>query len=217
MLKAVIFDMDGVLIDSEPLHHHTNQKLFSELGFSLTDDDHGSYIGTTSHYMWSQLKNKFNLSLSVEELVKTDRLTYMNYLKSQKDIAPINGIKKLIKDLYKNNVKLAVASSSPLDVIDVVVEAFQFNNYFDQLVTGDNVENSKPSPDIFLYAAKLLNIDPSESVVIEDSYNGVCAAKAAGMKCIGYRNLNSGNQDLSGADMIINSYSEINYELITRL
>lgn len=217
MLKTVIFDMDGVLIDSEPLHKTTNLKLFSELGFSLTDVEHGSFIGTTSHYMWGKLKNRFNLSLSIEELVKTDRVTYMEYLRSQKNIGPIDGVKNLIEDLYRNKIKLAVASSSPLDVINTVVDAFQFNNYFDKLVTGDDVKNSKPSPDIFLYAAKLLKVEPDNCIVIEDSYNGLLAAKAAGMKCIGYRNLNSGNQNLSIADMIIDSYKEINYEIINAL
>jgi beta-phosphoglucomutase family hydrolase len=217
MLKAVIFDMDGVLIDSEPLHHHTNQKLFSELGFSLTDIEHSSFIGTTSHYMWNQLRDRFNLSLSIEELVKTDRSTYMEYLKSQENINPIDGVKNLIEDLCGKKIKLAVASSSPLDVINAVVDVFKFNNYFEKLVTGDDVKNSKPSPDIFLYAAKLLKVEPDECIVIEDSYNGVMAAKAAGMKCIGYRNPNSGNQDLSKADMIINSYEEISYEIIMSL
>lgn len=218
LLKAVIFDMDGVIIDSEPMHLKFEKELFESLAVELEPEEHNQFVGTTSHYMWKVLKNKFNLPQAVEELVKNDREGYFKFLVSGKhDMKIIKGIKELIQDLHKNGVLLAVASSSPIDVIEVVIDMYDIRKYFKELATGDYVDKSKPNPDIFLYAAEKLGVDPKDCIVIEDSANGVLAAKKARMKCIGYRNPNSGNQDISPADMIINSYDEINYEKLKNL
>lgn len=213
MLKSVIFDMDGVIIDSEPEHLRSEQELFKALGIVMAEDDHlEEFVGTTSHYMWGALKNRFSLPQTVEELVKSERESYYNFLISRNHtIDLIKGAKELIQDLYKNGVTLAIASSSPMNVIEAVVDMYGIREYFVELVTGDYVERSKPNPDIFLYAARKVESMPEECIVIEDSANGVLAAKRAGMKCIGYKNLNSGNQNLSPADLIINSFNEIDY------
>jgi HAD superfamily hydrolase (TIGR01509 family) len=208
MIEAVIFDMDGVLIDSEPISAEINMKLFNEWGLNVTQEEYDSYIGTNSYFMWDSIKSRHNLLDASEDLIKKQRLNYFNYLKTMV-IEPIEGIRELIEDLNKNRMKLAVASSSPLNIIEHVVKTFGFDKYFDAIVTGDNVEKSKPEPDIFLYAAKVLGVDPKSCIVIEVSHNGVTAARSAGMKCIGFKNPNSGNQDLSIADKIITSYKEI--------
>jgi len=215
LLKAVIFDMDGVIIDSEPDHLKFEQEFFKNLGLDISKEEHNKFVGTTSYYMWETIKNKFNLPQTIEELVKNDRDNYYNYLISgNHNIQIIDGVKNIIEDLYKNGVLLAVASSSPINIIEIIVDMFNIRKYFNTLVTGDYVDKSKPNPDIFLYAAKELCVEPKDCIVIEDSANGVLAAKNAKMKCVGYRNLNSGNQDLSPADIIINSYDEINYDIL---
>lgn len=209
MIKAVIFDMDGVIIDSEPDHIKFEQQIFNSLGFSISLEYHNKFVGTTSHYMWDELKKKYSLKSTVEQLVKDDREKYFNYLCSLEKLKPIDGIKKLIKMLNDNEYKLAVASSSPLNVIEKVVKLVGLDEYFDFLVTGDYVKRSKPAPDVFLYAAEKLMVKQNECIVIEDSSNGVIAAKEAGMFCIGYRNLNSGNQNLKPADLILENFNEI--------
>lgn len=210
--------MDGVIFDSEVEHLRFGNELFKKLGIEVSLEEHNTFVGTTSHYMWEVIKNRHGLSQSVEDLVKMDREGYFEFLVSGKhSMTIVKGVKELIEELYKNNVKLAVASSSPIDVIETVVDMYDIRKYFDYLVTGDYVKRSKPNPDVFLYAAEKLNTAPKDCIVIEDSTNGVLAAKKAGMKCIGFNNPNSGKQDLSPADMIIDSYSKINYEKMMKL
>ncbi|MCM8711405.1 HAD family phosphatase [Clostridium sp. SYSU_GA19001] len=218
MLKAVIFDMDGVIFDSELVHAKLEKSLLKEMGVDLTHEEIESFVGTSSYYMWEMLKGKYGLSKTVEELVKIERDSYFELLVSENhEDNIVKGVKELIQELHKNKVKLAVASSSPVNVIDTVVDMYDIRQYFNALVSGDYVERSKPNPDIFLYAAEKLGVKPEECIVIEDSSNGVLAAKRAEMKCIGYRNVNSGKQDLSPADLVISDYSEISYEKLKEL
>lgn len=206
IIDAVIFDMDGVIIDSEPLHKKLNDELLAEYGVKMGKEEQLSFIGTTSYYEWKTIKRRYNLPNFLEELVKRDRDLYLTNLKRNKDIKPIEGVDELIKFLYSKNLKLAVASSSPINVIEIVIKRFKLEEYFCQLVTGDDVKNSKPAPDIFLRAAKLLDVRPDHCIVVEDSKNGVEASKKAGMYCMAFKNLNSGNQELSKADFICNSF-----------
>jgi len=207
MIKAVLFDMDGVLIDSELMRLEQLQGIFKSMDIVMSNEEYIKFIGTSSIHMWGAIKDKYKLNFSLEELINKDRGEYFNYLSSpETKITPIKGIPEFLKYLLKNNIKMAVASSSPIDVIELIIQSFNFKKYFLALVTGDYVKSSKPEPDIFLYAAEKLGVLPAECVVIEDSSNGVKAAKKAGMKCIGFRNLNSGNQDLSKANIIIDSF-----------
>lgn len=209
MIKAVIFDMDGVIIDSEPLHLEYLLKLFKTLNVSMSTYEYSKFIGTTSTYMWGIIKERFNLDHSVETLIEMDRNGFFDFLSSKHSIEPIYYIPELLNTLKKNNFKIALASSSPIKAISYILDTLKLKEYFNEIVTGDYVKKSKPNPDIFLYAADKLDVLPEECIVIEDSHNGVLAAKSAQMKCIGFRNKNSGNQDLSKADIIINSFDEI--------
>ncbi|WP_446898953.1 HAD family hydrolase [Clostridium sp. LBM24168] len=210
-VKAVIFDMDGVIIDSEPAHLRINNKMFEKLKIDVSDEEKLKFVGATTSSVWEIIKGKYNLSYSIGELVKMDRDLYMKDLKSTSNIKPITGVDVLIKKFYKNKLKLAIASSSPMDVIKIIISNFKLNRYFDYLITGDEVKRSKPAPDIFLKAAELLGVLPKECVVIEDSKNGIQAAKSAGMYCIGFLNLNSGQQDLSKADLVVDSLESIDF------
>ncbi|WP_434564934.1 HAD family phosphatase [Thermoanaerobacterium thermosaccharolyticum] len=213
MFEAVIFDMDGVLIDSEPLHLKLEEEIFKEIGANVSFEEHNSFVGTTSHYMWEYIKTKYNIPYTVDKLVEMDRRRYFDYILKHEDaVKPIEGVGELVKELYSKKVKLAVASSSPIDVIELVVKRLKLKDYFNELVSGDFVKRSKPYPDIFLYAAEKLNVVPEKCLVVEDSNKGVLAAKSAGMKVVGFINPNSGNQDIKMADMIIQSFYDINYE-----
>lgn len=218
MFDAVIFDMDGVLINSEPLHIKLEEEIFKEIGANISFEEHISFVGTTSHYMWEHVITKCNIPYTVDELVEMDRKRYLDYISENEDaVKPIEGVDKLVKELYSKQIKLAVASSSPIDVIKLVVKRLKLENYFNELVSGDFVKRSKPYPDIFLYAAEKLNAVPEMCVVIEDSNKGVLAAKRAGMKVVGFTNPDSGSQDLKMADMIIQSFTDINYEKLAMI
>lgn len=212
MFKAVLFDMDGVIIDSEPIHYKLEREFFGELGIRVGDLEHSSYVGATSRYMWSKIIQKHNLDYPLEELIEKERKNYIDYLTSQENVEPMRGVIKFIKELYGNGIKLALASSASRKTIEIVLDKFKLYRYIQTTISGDDIDNGKPAPDIFLYAAGMLGVRAYECLVIEDSKNGVQAAKAAGMKCVGYKNVSFSDQDLSCADMVIKSFNEISYD-----
>ena len=208
-MKAVIFDMDGVIIDSEPIHFEVDMQTMKDFGCSISKEELNKYVGTTNEYMWTDIKNKYKLDQSVEEIINY-RSEMVTRKVIESDLIPIEGIADLLKELKVKNIPAAIASSSPRDFIEVVVSKFQLEDYFSCILSGEEVENGKPAPDIYVETAKKLGISPEECIVIEDSKNGVLAAKKAGMKCIGFKNINSGDQDLSKADCIVSSILDVN-------
>ena len=214
MIRTVIFDMDGVIIDSEPIHFKMENEMFQELKIAISYEEHCSFVGTSSKNMWQIIAEKYGLKVDPKELVNKQHALYMAYLMNEKDLRPIAGVVELIQDLYHNGFKLVLASSSYMEVIEAVLSKFNLPNYFMARVSGTELANSKPHPEIFIQSAKLANSEAVECVVIEDSQNGITSAKAAGMKCIGFANPNSGAQDLSKADLIIHSFDELNAKAI---
>ncbi len=202
MINAVIFDLDGVLIDSEPLHAMADTQLLIESGINVPQNYFDRFVGWTNKAMWEQIKKEYPLKLSYEELTGRQMTLKLKLLK-ETDSRPVTGIVELLTALRTKNVPMAIASSSPRQFIVAVIEKIGIEHYFTCWISGEEVERSKPEPDIFLKAAELLKVNPQECIVIEDSESGTVAAKRAGMKCIGYRNPNSGQQDLSKADLII--------------
>ncbi len=216
MLEAVIFDMDGVLIDSEPFHLVVNEKIFANLGINLSEDEYHSFIGTTHKDMWSTIKKRYNLPQSVPKLVNMQVSGNINYIKNE-EIEAIEGVTNLISEIKRKNLKIGIASSSPTEVIELIINKLGISHYFSAIVGGEGIERGKPAPEIFLKAAKVLNTKPAACLVIEDSENGVKAAKAAGMKCVGFKNPNSGNQDLGKADLIVDNYDSLNVNTLKNL
>lgn len=131
------------------------------------------------------------------ELVKTE------------PIVPISGIVPLLSAIKAQGLKTAIASSSSYPFIYAVVDKLGIRDYFDKVVSGEDVQEGKPAPDVFLAAAKVLEVAPEAALVVEDSANGVLAAAAAGMKCVGYINESSGAQDLSKATIIIEDFGTL--------
>lgn len=208
MLKAVIFDMDGVLIDSEPIHFETDVNVLKKFDKHLDFEYYKKFIGTTMRKIWENIKEEYELPLSVDELIDLSEIEKKKIIE-ESGYREIKGVANLIKDISINKYLLAVASSSPYEYIQTVTNAIDVNKYFKEILSGENFKFPKPAPDIFLETAKRLNVDPSECLVIEDSKNGVKSAKAAGMVCLGFVNPNSGDQDLSDADYLIQGFEEI--------
>jgi beta-phosphoglucomutase family hydrolase len=213
MFRAVLFDMDGVIIDSEPLHMKAFQIAMKDYGLDLTDDYCYQFIGRTDRYMVEVLVMEFNLIDSVDNILQHKKDTLVE-LETNIGYPSVPYVKQLIQNLHAYNIKLAIASSSPMTAIRETARTQGLTAYFTEYVSGTELLHSKPAPDIFLKAAHMLAVKPSECVVIEDSEHGVAAAKAAGMTCVGYQNLNSGNQDLSKADIIIEGFEEIDYDFL---
>lgn len=210
MLKAFIFDMDGVIIDSEPLHFQSDRMVMKDYNIDITDDELNSFVGVTNPEMWAALAEKYNMKATVEELL-TIQNQYKTELFGKIELQPINGVLELLSELKEKGISIALASSSSRVFIELVLRGLHIYEYFDVIISGEEVTNGKPAPDIFLKAAAELKIDPFECVVLEDSSNGVKAAKAAGMKCIAYKNPNSGIQDISLADCAVSTLVKLDY------
>ncbi len=205
---CVIFDMDGVIVDSEPLHMKCEREIFDMLGIIIPPDEHHSFAGLNDEAMWNRIRMGNSLPLTNQELINLKRKKYLELLDRSDAIKIIPYVRQVIIDLFNKGFYLTLASSSPKEQIDYILNKFKLEAYFHARISGDDVENGKPDPEIFLRAARLVNIKPDRCVVIEDSYNGILAAKNAGMKCIGYRNLNSGNQIIDSADIIIDTFND---------
>jgi len=203
--KLVIFDMDGVLIDSEVFYREINLQLFDKLGVAITEDEYNSFVGIGSPRMWQYVKEKGKLSQSIEKLIQQEKETTHRYL-SEKPLEPMQGIPALLEVLQQKDYRIALASSSSRKNIELIIQKIKISQYFDFIVSGEEVQNGKPAPDIFQKAAAHFDIPAENCYVIEDSHNGMRGAKAAGMYCIGLQNPNSGNQDLSACDLVVESF-----------
>lgn len=209
MKKVVIFDMDGVIVDTEPLYRKLNGELYKELGADITLEEQYSFVGKGSEIIWTTIKNKCQLKQDVKELMELSRKKKYEHLSSSEVvIKPIEGISSLLSSLKDAGFRIVMASSSPRSNIEVILNKVKLIDYFEYIVSGQDVKRGKPNPDIFLKAAEKVNASASDCTVVEDSANGTIGAKEAGMKCVGFRNLNSGNQDLSKADIIIDKFDD---------
>ena len=213
MRGSVIFDMDGVLIDSQPLHFSADSRVIRASGGSPAYADVERLTGVALRNRCAIYKEQFRLERPVDELIST-HVSILMRLFQETDLRPINGIPELLIMLRGENIKTAVASSSSMELIRLVLEKLRLSEYFSALITTEEVKDGKPAPDIFLKAAEAIDSQPEDCAVIEDSANGVLAAKRAGMFCVAYQNPTSGYQDLSPADMIIYSFNEINNNLL---
>lgn len=181
-VKAIIFDMDGVLVDSEPLHYRSCQEFLRPYEVPYTEADHAQFIGTTDEYMWKVYSEKYNIRLETERFITRREEILAGLLKREAIARP--GVYDLLKNLQQQEVPIAVASSSSLATIGIVLEALKIQPYFDVIASGEEVAHGKPAPDVFLLAAERLGLSSADCLVIEDSHNGTKAAKAAGMYCL---------------------------------
>lgn len=208
MIKGFIFDMDGVIIDSEPLHFELNRRIMRDFGLELPDEVFIPYVGITNEQMWSELIERYRLNTTIVELQEKEALLKREVFQ---DLEPIKGIPELLANLKKDGIAIGLASSSSREFIEMVLEKLQIRGYFQAVVSGRELTRSKPDPEIFLRTAELLNVKPADCLVLEDSRHGVEAAKRAGMKCIAFQNPNSGPQDLSHADKIVYTLENLDY------
>ncbi len=216
MIKTVIFDMDGVIIDSEPIHQRMEFEMFEELGLKISDEEHKDYVGSSSIDMWTKIRQRHTLNKTPDELLLYGRKKYWEALDAGR-VPLVEGAISLIAEFHKNDIIIQVASSATRPTVDRVLAHFKLEPYFRHRIGGNEVALSKPDPEIFIKAAKQSNSDPSECLVIEDSSNGVKAAKSAGMYCIGFANPGTGKQDLSKADLIVDRLAKIDLSVIQSL
>lgn len=211
-MKAVIFDMDGVLVDSQPYHFKADIDTMAEYGVIKDQKFYESFAGTLTADRMRTLKEMFGLDVPVEEMT-IKRENMILDIMGKEDIKPVSGIPEFLRSIEEKGLTTAVASSSDYKLINLILDRLKIAQYFDSVTSGSDVKRGKPSPDVFLLAAERIGIEPAECLVVEDSENGVKAAKAAGMKVLGYINPTSGKQDLSLADFITDDFKKISIDM----
>ena len=217
-LKGVIFDMDGVIVNSEPLHVKFECDILKSLGIDFPANGFPEYAGLAMDKFWLSLKERYNLPQPVEELLVYDTAMRAKLFRQQEHFDAPAGVLSLIKSLKRGGMPLALASSSHTMVIDAILDRMGFRRYFDVVVSGFELKNGKPAPDIFLYASDLLGTPHAETMVVEDTANGVLAAKNAGMKCFGYQNpTNPTKQDLSQADLVSDNFESVTLDQLRKV
>ncbi len=183
MIKAVIFDMDGLLIDSEPFWRMSQKNLFSKRGINLNEDDFESFMGKRIDEVVAIIFSRFPNQDKTQEETAEEIVNGVIELVQEKGVA-LSGVKKTLEDLKKQNYKIGLASSSNLKIIKAVLKKLDIESYFEVVHSAQFEEYGKPHPQIFISTAKMLGVPPSECLVLEDSFHGVIAALAANMKCI---------------------------------
>ena len=204
----IIFDMDGVLLDSEPMHQEIIYETFQLKGIPFDKAYIQTLTGMSAFPMWEKVKCDAHRTESVEELMQFHRDYFFKRLPEVK--VPLVPHVKEVLEKFKNEAKhLSLASSSGRKLIDIFTQQTNIAHYFEVMMSGDDVQYSKPNPDIFLKVAQWYHLPATQFTVIEDSTNGVKAAKSANMQCAGFQNPLSGGQDLSQADLLIHSMQEL--------
>ncbi|SFP79900.1 HAD family hydrolase [Hymenobacter arizonensis] len=209
MIRTVIFDMDGVIIDTEPTHRAAFFTLFEELGILVTPEEYNTFLGKSTRNVFQTLKQQYHLQQDVEDLLARKRALFNKSFDEDAGLDLLPGVRNLLDDLQAHDVQLVLASSASKGTIARVFQRFELTPYFSHVVSGEDFERSKPDPAIFLHAAELSETPLAQCIVIEDSGNGVAAAKAAGIYCIGYASMHSAGQNLHQADRIIQDFAEL--------
>jgi len=213
MIKAVIFDMDGVMIDSEPLWEKTEKVMMAKKGLIYNPAYREKIVGLGQKESAILLKETFSMNEDIEEIIN-ERISVLLDI-YDKELSLVRGLIELLDSVSKSSMKVALASSSPPKVIKFVLGKFDLDKYFDLVVSGDMVEQGKPNPDIYFYTAEKLGVDCEECVVIEDSINGVVSAKRAGMYCIAVPDKRLDANGFNSADVIINNIEYIDLPILT--
>ncbi|WP_366182597.1 HAD family hydrolase [Flavobacterium ovatum] len=216
MIQTIIFDMDGVIVDTEPVHRYAYFQHYKELGLDVSEELYTSFTGLSTRNTYQKLKDRFGFEGEVEDMILRKRALFNDAFDSKEDLQLLDGVENLIKDFYNNGMQLILASSASKVTIERVFTRFNLHPYFTHIVSGEDFPQSKPDPAIFLHAASL-SVAPKENcIVIEDSTNGVKAAKAAGIFCVGYNSVHSKDQNLDLADKIISHFDELNHAAVVQ-
>ena len=212
-IRAVIFDMDGVLTNSEPLINAAAIAMFKEKGLTVQPEDFLPFVGTGEERYVAGVAEKYHFPLDAVAAKQRTYEIYLDLVPSQLEAFP--GVHDLVRRCRRADLRLAVASSA--DKIKVVANLKKIElppESWDAIVTGERVEQKKPAPDIFLTAARDLGVPPAQCVVVEDAVNGIEAAKAAGMRCVAVAQTFPAER-LQAADIVRDRISDVRLSDLT--
>jgi beta-phosphoglucomutase len=211
---CVIFDMDGVLADTGPIHYESWVKMAAEIGVEFTREIFKDTFGQRSPTITRKLVGPEVSEIYVEKWASFKEQYYREIVREK--LAPLPGVIRIIKELKSEGFKLAIGSSGPPENVELLLSQLKIKPFFDVIVTAADVNKGKPEPEVFLNAAKILNINPQNCIVIEDAPVGIEAAKRAGMMSIALTTTHN-EVELVGAHLIIKDLSEISITDLIKL
>lgn len=208
MIKAVIFDLDGLMVDSEPVHFKAYEHVLRELGITVPESDYAErYVGISDGDAAQDIVKRYHLPISAKELLTRKAAAFAKLLPGH--VVPKEGLFDLLKNLREHKYKTAVASGAMLPDIKQIIAALGLQASFDALCSAEQVTRGKPDPDVFLLAAQKLGVQPAECLVLEDAPVGAQAAHAAGMKCYAIPSRETKGRTFVGADKVLNSLDDV--------
>lgn len=217
-ISAIIYDLDDTMVNSDPLHVRAWEELLKEYGHNWSDIPEGvraSYLGMRVVDICNAIIDYLNLNIDRDEFYRRRIELFLEIV--EKELEPMPGLLESLERFKNAGFKMAVASSGAQKYIDLVLDKFSIRNYFDAIVTGDDVKIGKPHPDAYLITAEKLHVDPAACLVLEDATKGIQSAKAAGCMCIAIRNPNVPPQDFTEADVVVDRIDDITLKKIEEL
>ena len=212
--KAVIWDMDGVIADTAPYHFKAWREVFRKKGVDFTEEDFRRNFGQRNDTIVRNTLGKGVSPSEVEAVAREKEAIFRRVL--GQNIKPFPGAVPLIKSLRERGFKIALASSAPMENIQIITGGLGVSSYFDSIVTGRDVAEGKPSPQGFLLAAQRLGVVPKDCVVIEDAVAGVIACKRAGMHCVAVTNTHP-KEKLAEADLVVDTLEKVTADDLAKL
>lgn len=211
-IEAVLFDMDGVLVDSEAYIRRAAIQMFLEKGYQVAPEDFLPFTGMGENRYLGGVAEKYRIPFELEKEKARTYAIYADLVRGRLD--PLDGVHQFINNCRERGLKLAVASSADLVKVNINLDEIGLErSLFGAIVTGLDVERKKPAPDIFMKAAQLLDVHPSKCLVVEDAVSGVEAGKAAGAKVLGLTTSFSADR-LTGADWITSTLATADFEVL---
>ena len=206
-LEAVIFDMDGVLIDSEPIHFEATRALLADLGIDYAPDVDENFFGCTDYDVFHALRARYGLATDEGQLAAAWVARSVGLLNGP--LVPMPGVPDVLLALRRSGIRLALASSSAPAIISATLNGLGLSGLFEFTVSGHDVERGKPAPDIFLEAARRLQVSPDALLIVEDSFNGLSAAVEAGIRCVAVPCPSTVRQDFARAAVRLRDLTEL--------
>lgn len=206
-IRAILFDLDGVIIDSEPLHFEAHKEILKDYGIELTLDDYLDFgVAKGDDNLYRKVSERPGILLDKNKISKRKKQAYCKILDKKGKLMP--GVLEILQDFSKK-YDLAIVSSGIKASVEYVLEKFDIKKYFKIIIAGEDADRVKPFPDVYLKALEKLNYSKNECLAIEDSETGIKAANNAGLKCIAIPNEFTKNQDFSSADMLLSNINEL--------
>jgi HAD superfamily hydrolase (TIGR01509 family) len=210
--RAVIFDLDGVIWDGEPLYHEAFNIVLAPYGHAVTASDYSQIIGLSVEAAWDWVRQHFSLTESPAVFYRAYNDAVLGLMKQPRE--PLPGVADLLDQLKMRGIPTGLASASLRQWVDTTLGGLGLNGAFATTVTASEVEHSKPAPDLYLRAAKELGVPPPDCLAFEDTPSGITSAKAAGMFAVQVRASSTALPPVPEADMVVDAYSQFDMSLL---